>query len=149
VLAVGAYSEDGSGKGINPPSDENAPGAGAVYVFVRSAGVWTQTAYVKARNTDAGDAFGTSVALSADGTILAVGATAEASDGTSETNNSASDAGAVYVFQHGATWAQQAYLKASVVNAFDEFGTAVALSGDGAVLAVGASRSDSAATNVG
>jgi hypothetical protein len=38
---------------------------GASYVFVRDGGRWTQTAYVKASNTDAGDTFGGwSVALS-------------------------------------------------------------------------------------
>jgi hypothetical protein len=48
-------------------------------VFTRSGATWTQQAYVKASNTDAGDQFGISVALSGDGNTLAVGASLEAS----------------------------------------------------------------------
>ena len=46
--------------------------AGAVYVFTRSGGVWTQQAYLKASNTDAWDGFGNSVAI--EGDTLVVGA---------------------------------------------------------------------------
>ena len=45
-----------------------------------AAGIWSQQAYVKASNTDAGDQFGWSVALSGD--TLAVGAHGEDSAGT-------------------------------------------------------------------
>lgn len=58
--------------------------------------------YLKASNTGAGDLFGGSVALSADGNTLAVGAFDEdsAETGTAGTgaDNSAPDSGAVYVF---------------------------------------------------
>jgi hypothetical protein len=61
----------------------------------------TQAAYVKSLNTGVDDAFGCSVALS-DGAVLAVGATLEDSNtkgvGGSQTDNSASDSGAVYVY---------------------------------------------------
>jgi hypothetical protein len=65
--------------------------------------IWTQTAYVKASNPDAGDNLGFSLALSADGSTLAVAALLEASaaigiDGN-QADNSAAGAGAVYVFQ--------------------------------------------------
>ena len=56
--------------------------AGAVYVFSRSDTTWTQQAYVKASNTDAGDDFGYSVSLSSDGNTLAVGAKHEDSNAT-------------------------------------------------------------------
>jgi hypothetical protein len=78
--------------------------SGAVYVFTRSGGTWTQQAYVKASNTAAlgGDGFGAQVALSVDGTTMAVGATGEDSNATgfggSQTNNSATDSGAVYLY---------------------------------------------------
>ena len=39
-------------------SRTTAPNAGAAYVFTRTAGIWTQQAYLKASNTDAGDRFG-------------------------------------------------------------------------------------------
>jgi hypothetical protein len=86
-------------------ADNNARFAGAVYVFARdTGGVWTQQAYVKASNTDAGeDFFGQSMALSGDGNTLAVGAFGERSAATGvngdQADNSASAAGAVYVFR--------------------------------------------------
>src|SRR6185369_603680 len=90
-------------------------------------------AYLKASNTGASDLFGSSVALSADGSTLAVGAYQEASAATgiggNQTDNSAGSAGAVYVFtRSGTTWSQQAYLKASNTGAGDFFGSSVALS---------------------
>ena len=97
--------------------------------------------YFKASNTDAGDDFGRSVALSDDGTTLAVGAELEDSDGITtpiQSNNSDSAAGAVYVFTSVGGWQQQAYVKASVPAADDWFGFSVALSSDGNTLAVGA-----------
>src|SRR5688572_15538663 len=70
-------------------------------------------AYVKASNTGALDLFGFSVALSADGSTLAVGAWGEESAATdiggNQADNSALNAGAVYVFtRSGTTWSQQA-----------------------------------------
>ena len=54
--------------------------AGAVYVFVRDGTTWTQQAYLKASNTDMGDEFGASVAVS--GETVVVGALNEASNAT-------------------------------------------------------------------
>ncbi len=59
----------------------------------------------------------------------------------------ASDSGAVYVFQrNGATWAQEAYIKASNTEAGDRFGRWIGLSGD--ILAVQSRFEDSNATGV-
>ena len=44
-----------------------------------------------------------------------------------------------------AEWAQQAFVKGSNTEAFDEFGGSVALSGDGRTLVVGARGEDSGA----
>jgi cysteine-rich repeat protein len=77
TLAVGAWFEDSSATGIGgDQASDTAGNAGAVYVFARNGGVWTQQAYVKASNTGADDHFGWSVALSGDGRTLAVGADA-------------------------------------------------------------------------
>ena len=91
--------------------------------------------------------------LSLSGDTLAVGAYFEESNATGvngdQTDNSASGAGAVYVFVRDPstdTWSQQAYLKASNTGVSDYFGTSVALSGD--TLAVGAHEEDSNATGV-
>ena len=73
--------------------------------------------YFKASNTEANDAFGKTVALSGDGSTLAIGAWGEDSDGTSQSDNNASAAGAVYVFKRSVvgdtvSWSQVAYVKA-------------------------------------
>ncbi len=99
--------------------------------------MWSQQAYLKASNTDAGDDFGTSVAVSAD--TVVVGAFTEASASkvvdNGEDDNSAPFAGAAYVFaRQGSTWSQQGYLKASNTDANDYFGLAVAVWGDTAVV---------------
>jgi hypothetical protein len=149
ILAVGAPGEGSSATGIDGDQTDNAaPGAGAVYVFTRSGATWIQQAYVKASNPGTSDGFGRSVALSGDGSILAVGAPGEDSaaagiDGD-QTDNSLSHAGAVYVFaRSGATWSQQAYVKASNTDPEDHFGSSLALSADGSSLAVGATGEDS------
>jgi hypothetical protein len=150
TLAVGASEEESAATGVNgdQPND-SALASGAVYVFTRTGGVWSQQAYVKASNTGTNDDFGTSVALSGD--ILAVGAVVEASAVTGvngdQANNSAPGSGAVYVFTRtGGVWSQQAYVKASNTGFGDRFGGSVALSGD--TLAVGAKGEDSNAIGV-
>jgi hypothetical protein len=150
TLAVGARSESSNATGIDgDQANDDAQGAGAVYVFVRNGATWTQQAYLKASNTEADDSFGGSVALSAD--TLAVGAGNEDSNATgidgNQADNTAMNAGAVYVFvRSGTTWSQQAYVKASNTGAGDGFGFQVALSGD--TLAVGAPGEASKATGV-
>lgn len=102
VLAAGAPGQARGGRGINPnPHDGSAPESGAVYVFLRNAGRWTQHAYIKAPNADEFDQFGSGVALSADGVTLAVAANGEDSgsgiDGDQD-DNSVRDSGAVYIY---------------------------------------------------
>jgi hypothetical protein len=155
TLAIRSRVEASASTGINGDQNDNsAPEAGAVYLFVRSAsGVWHQQAYIKASNTEAGDRFST-IALSADGNTLAVGANREDSVAVGingdESDNSAQDAGAVYLFNRnaGGQWEQAAYVKAGNTDAEDRFGIDVALSGDGRTLAVGAIHEDSAATGI-
>jgi hypothetical protein len=163
TMAIGAPFEDSLAQGINPADDgnnSNTPltyNSGAVYVFTRAAGgVWSQEAYLKASNTGGGDLFGVSVSLSGDGNRLAVGANGEDSgaeavktcpcDGTgAEGDESALDAGAVYIFERGGNgWSQQAYVKSLNPGADDRFGQSVSLSLDGDALVVGAPREDSA-----
>ena len=103
LLAVGATLEDSKATGIDgDASDNSATDAGAVYLFTRSGTAWTQHAYVKASNPGAGDSFGHSLALSTDGSTLAVGTTSEDSKATGiggdDGDNSDGNAGAVYVY---------------------------------------------------
>ena len=154
ILAVGAVGEDSNAIGVDSiQTDNSAPNSGAVYVFVRSGGIWSQQAYIKSSNTDTNDVFGSSIALSLDGNTLAVGAIQESSNATgvngNQSDNSKQNSGAVYVFTRAATtWSQQAYLKASNADSFDGFGFSVSLSQDGSALAVGAPLEDSFATGV-
>lgn len=57
-------------------------GSGAVYTYRKGANGWVEDAHLKASNAEQADAFGTSIALSTDGTTLAVGAIGETSIAT-------------------------------------------------------------------
>ena len=150
TVVIGAKGEDSFSTGVNDDqSDNGASDSGAAYVFVRTSGVWSQQAYLKASNTDAGDQFGCSVAISGD--TIVVGAYLEDSVSTgvngNQADNSSLNSGAAYVFvRSGVVWTQQAYLKASNTDAGDLFGYSVAISGD--TIVVGAYIEDSNATGV-
>ncbi len=105
ILAVGTIDEDSAAIGINwDDEDDTAADSGAAYVFSYNASTstWSQTAYVKASNTEAGDWFGRSLDLNNDGDVLVVGAYNEYSSATGingdDSNNDAGSAGAVYVY---------------------------------------------------
>lgn len=147
TLAVGAIAEDSGATGVNGNQNDNSkPSSGAVYVFTRRGRGWRQQAYLKASNTDANDLFGYSVALSADGDTLAVGAFDE--DSSARQINGPQDvgrrgSGAIYVFERAnGRWSQQAFLKASNAEAADSLGYAVAISADGGTIAGGAADED-------
>ncbi len=128
-----------------------APNSGAVYVFSRTDGVWSQQAYLKSSNTDIGDSLG-SHSIAIDGDTVVVGSIFESSSATGvdgdQMDNSAGNAGAAYVFTRtGGVWSQQAYLKASNTDAEDSFGYAIALSGE--TIVIGAPDEASNATGSG
>jgi putative Ig domain-containing protein/FG-GAP repeat protein len=146
TVVVGAPGEASKATGVNDwlqQDDNSMSSAGAAYVFVRSGG-WSQQAYLKASNTNAGDLFGWSVAASGD--TVVVGAPYEASSATgvngNQADNSLAGAGASYVFvRSGDTWSQQAYLKASNTGTGpSQFGASMAVSGD--TIVVGAPGKD-------
>jgi len=152
TVIIGSHQEDSSATGINGlQSDNSAPDAGAAYVFHRSGTTWTQQSYVKASNAGGGvpfgDMFGFSVALSGDTAV--VGAYFEQSNATGingDQNNNAGPRGAAYVFvRSGASWSQQAYVKASNTGP-DQFGFSVGVSGDSMI--VGARQEASSATGI-
>ncbi len=105
TLVVGAIDEDSLTTGVNSEPGEDSSvnnDTGAVYMFKRSAGgLWSQQEYIKASNTDTGDSFGSSVALS--GEMLAIGAMRESSMATGidgdQADNSYDGSGAVYLFE--------------------------------------------------
>ena len=156
TLAVSATFEDSAAKGVNGVSKDHAANSGAVYVYTRDNKGWKQQAYLKASNTAEGAQFGNSLTLSADGNLLAVGSSGEASSATgingNQSDRSMPGAGAVYVFARaGAAWSQQAYLKSSNTGGPDvgyQFGYAVSLSSDGSTLAVSETSDPSNATGI-
>ena len=142
VLAVGAIGDD---DGTNRDTFENY-NQGAVYLFEKRSGVWSQTLKISENGGGTGkvsvtlerlDNFGTSTALSADGTLLAVGVQGDLSY-----------KGAVYLFEkRNGSWSQSLKIsdndggdgELDVSLAVGEyFGSAVSLSSAGTVLAVGA-----------
>ena len=146
TAVVGSWFEDSAGN----EQDNSLVDSGAAYVFVRDAGVWSQQAYLKASAIDANDRFGEN--LEVDGDTLIVGAPLEDSSATGingdDTNNSALDAGAIYVFDRSpqGLWSQSAYLKAANTDAGDFFGGNADLESD--VLIVGALGEQSTATSI-
>ena len=87
--------------------------------------------------------------MSRDGNTIAVGFHLEDSGAKGingdQSDASAEDSGAVYVYTRtGTSWNPAAYVKASNTTPASEFGIAVALSGDGKVLAVGAGEASAA-----
>lgn len=135
TVVVGSPAHgDSSGSFFVDPS-------GAAYVFVRENGTWTQQKTLLGDNTGDSDNFGISVDIDDDRVV--VGARFEAGVG-----ESLMDSGAAYVFgRTGIAWSQEAYLKAPVPKAFDEFGTSVSISGS--MVAIGAPLEDGAALNAG
>lgn len=151
TVAVGALGEGSDATGINGSgNNDNAPSAGAAYIFVRSGTAWSQQAYLKASNTGAGDLFGRAVAVS--GNTVVAGATGESSNAMgvngNQSDNSNAFGGAACVFVSNATiWSQQAYFKSSNTTASnDQFGWSVAVFGDTVV--VGAPQESSSAVGV-
>ena len=120
---VGAYGDDNN--------------RGAVYVLTRQSGTWGEVAKLTASDKDAGDKFGSTVAV--DGDTVVVGAHRNDEHGT--------DSGSAYVFTKPATvWVdatETADLKASDGAAYDQFGASVSVDGDTVVVGTGL-NSDSA-----
>jgi len=144
TLVVGAPGDDGSIGGID--GDETAGGAdssGAVYVFTRAAGVWTQGAYLKAASPLSVEFLGTSVAI--EGDTLVAGAPGHRV--TLADDELVTEAGMVTVFvRNEVFWAEQAELLSSRPSTNSDFGMDLGLSGD--TLVVGAFRESSDASGV-
>ncbi len=132
VLAVGAQYNDGTSVNSNR-------GHVRVYRYLNNS--WTQLGTDIDGEAD-NDLSGTSVSLSGDGAVLAVGA--ENNDG-----NSSSNSGHVQVYKYAnSTWIKCVPdIDGEAVD--DLSGRSVSLSSDGAVLAVGAEDNDGNGLNSG
>ena len=145
LTALDGASFDSFGQSVSIDGDRalvgafgDDSGAGAAYVFEYDGTAWTQQAKLTPTDAEAFDFFGQSVSL--DGDRALVGATLDDDNG--------SGSGSAYVFAfNGAAWSQQAKLLASDGEAFDDFGTSVALHGDRAL--VGAVAEDENGASAG
>ncbi len=136
LIFAGAWLADGETPVCteNPPTINLPNGSGAVYVFRRTAGAWTQEARLTPPNPALFDNFGHSIDY--DGTTLAIGALNP--DGGGQLN-----AGNVFVYHYdGASWVLDQTLIHSDVERFDRFGTAVSVEGD--TMLISAPESDDA-----
>jgi len=98
---------------------------GSAYVFVRNAGVWTEQQKLTASDAAQGDLFGSSVAVDGDTAII----------GAAQDDDKGRNSGSAYVFTRNAgVWTEQQKLIASNGFDFDDFGNAVAMDGDTAVI---------------
>lgn len=128
-----ALSADGSTALVGVPGDSG--GFGAVFTFVRGGGTWQQSGNKLTGGGPNGQpAFGSSVALSGDGTTALVGAPRYSSDTSTHIG-----AGFVYT-RSGESWTANGTLVDSAEQEIGEgeLGAAVALSEDGNIALLGA-----------
>ena len=134
TVVVGASLDDSASIGINgDPFNNGTANSGAAYVYTLNGSLWSQSAYLKASNSEVEDLFGRSVAI--DGDRLVVGSYLESSAAIGingdQLNNAMNASGAVYSFvRTNGLWSQEAYLKASNTGTSDFFGHGVAVSGN-------------------
>lgn len=102
---------------------------GAVYVFTRSGGIWSQTQRLIGSNITGPNQFGNSVALHGDAAVIGVPA---ASFGP--VTSSPSLEGAVYVFARtGGRWTREKIITASDASPGEIFGFAVGVAANGII----------------
>ena len=117
TAVIGAYGDDDRG-------DQS----GSAYVFRFNGSHWIQEAKLLAFDGAEGDSFACSVAVDGDQVVI----------GEYFDDDSGSDSGSAYVFGFdGSSWVEQAKLLASDGAADKWFGTAVAVSGERAMIGAG------------
>lgn len=110
---------------------------GKAYVYTVSSDTLTQQAKLTPSDGVNGDGFGESVAISDDGTIVAVGS-------YKADNGSNSEAGAVYTFKRtGTSWSQVSKINQPSAGASMQFGFSLAMSSSGGKLFIGERKTSS------
>ncbi|MCP4961671.1 MAG: hypothetical protein GY925_20690 [Actinomycetia bacterium] len=121
-----------------PLDDDDGDFSGSAYAFSLIGTAWTEAAKLTASDAATDDQFGSAVSIS--GSSVLVGAKGDDDGG--------SKSGSAYLFiESTGTWTEETKLTAGDASPSDEFGFAVALSGDLAV--IGAPQNDDAGTNSG
>lgn len=134
-IIVGAPNEDENEIGKYPVTN-----AGGSYIFLHNATAWLQSQKIVYRGLSSADNFGQSVSIS--GNYAIVGSLNDDEDVNG--NNSLKESGAAYIFyRNNGIWTFQQKLVASDRSEFDNFGNAVAIDGDYAI--VGSWTNDSGA----
>ena len=106
-------------------SDVAGPDTGAAYLFTRNGGAWIQDLLLIPNDVSVGDEFGYSVNLTKGAAII----------GSPKEDRLLNDVGAAYIFVATRdSWVQQAKLGASDADVGDEFGSAVAIHEDTAIV---------------
>ena len=127
--------------GVPHEDSDTGNNTGSARIFVRSDEEWIQQQKLLPTDTNAGDMFGASVAMSRDYAIIgAPGKNLRAPiDPAAKDEDAGEKAGAAYVFvRSGAGWTQQAKLLPTDLDPADFFGISVSIDGDTAI--VGAHR---------
>lgn len=129
---IGAYTEDENVGGSGTMSE-----AGSAYIFLNTAGTFSQVQKIVPTDRAASDFFGYSVDI--DGSYLIVGAYTEDEDATGA--DTKLGAGSAYIFKNNSgTWSQQQKIVNSDRANYDQFGITVSISGAYAI--VGANLED-------
>lgn len=129
---------DGDTIVVGTPEDSSPRDAGAIYVFERIGGTWTEQARLRPSNVQGGAKFGTAIAV--DGTRIVVGAPRE--DGANENE------GAVYVFERkDGVWQETGKVAPAQARKDAQFGQTVDLFDD--LIAVAAPRDDALGRQIG
>lgn len=140
TLVFGDPNNSSSASGINPNFNAGTSnGSGAIFIYVRSVSGWVLQVGIKASDAAAYDNFGASVAISSDGSTVAVGAPTK--DHYSPcTYSFCEDFGGVYLFSRsaGGFWTQQAFLRGSDTDDRNGFGMGVSINSAGDKLVIGA-----------
>jgi hypothetical protein len=122
VVAIGAFLNDGNGED-----------AGHVRVYKNVSGTWTQIGSDIDGEAE-GDWFGFSINLSADGSVVAIGAPSN--------NENGEYAGHVRIYKNIAgTWTQIG-LDIDGEKSWNKCGASVSLNSDGSIVAIGANEND-------
>ena len=129
IVAIGANKNDGSGKN-----------SGHVRVYKNNSGTWEQIGSdIDGKN--AGDLFGSSVSLSSDGSIIAIGGYRNDANG--------SNSGHVRIYKNNSGIWEQIGSDIEGSKKGDEFGYSVSLSSDGSIVAIGGWLGDAGGANSG
>ncbi|OHD54782.1 MAG: hypothetical protein A2Y33_02090 [Spirochaetes bacterium GWF1_51_8] len=129
TIVAGAYFDDDKGGA-----------SGSVYCFKWNGSMWLTNKFVP-HDGLAWDQFGWSVAVSADGNIIAAGAFGDDDKGT--------DSGSVYrLYWNGSMWLTNKFVAFDGAG-WDNFGISVAISADGSTIAAGANYDDDKGTDSG